>query len=76
VIADNGPGIPPDVLPRIFEPRFSTKKGTVRYGLGLGMGISRRIVEEHGGTLTAQSEPGCTEMTVTLPVAGPTKEEE
>ncbi|MDO5494941.1 MAG: ATP-binding protein [bacterium] len=76
VIRDNGPGIPPDVLPRIFEPRFSTKKGTVRYGLGLGMGISRRIVEEHGGTLTAESEPGCTEMTVTLPMAGPNKEEE
>lgn len=76
VVRDNGPGIDPEVLPRIFEPRFSTKKGTVRFGLGLGMGISRRIVEEHGGTLTAHSEPGCTEMTVTLPTAGPYKEEE
>lgn len=76
VISDNGPGIAPDVLPRIFEPRFSTKKGTIRYGLGLGMGISRRIVEEHGGSLTATSEPGHTEMTVYLPVSGPSKEEE
>lgn len=74
-IRDNGPGIPPDVLPRIFEPRFSTKTGTVRFGLGLGLGISRRIVEEHGGSLTATSQPGRTEMTVTLPIAGPIKED-
>lgn len=75
LIRDNGPGIPADVLPRIFEPRFSTKKGAVRYGLGLGMGISRRIVEEHGGSLSATSRPGCTEMVVTLPVERHTKEE-
>ncbi|HZK04814.1 MAG TPA: ATP-binding protein [Actinomycetaceae bacterium] len=73
-ISDNGPGIDPEVLPRIFEPQFTTKRGTVRYGLGLGMGISRRIVEEHGGVLTARSRPGRTEMTATLPVAGPHQE--
>lgn len=73
-IADNGSGIDPETLPHIFEPRFSTKQGTVRYGLGLGLGISRRIVEEHGGTLTARSEPGRTVMSAILPLEGPTKE--
>lgn len=73
-IADDGSGIDPETLPHIFEPRFSTKQGTVRYGLGLGLGISRRIVEEHGGTLTARSQPGKTVMSVILPVEGPTKE--
>ena len=73
-IADDGSGIDSKTLPHIFEPRFSTKQGTVRYGLGLGLGISRRIVEEHGGTLTACSEPGLTVMSAILPIAGPTKE--
>lgn len=73
-IIDNGPGIDPAVLPRIFEPRFTTKHGTVRYGLGLGLGLAKRLVEEHGGTVTADSQPGQTIMTVTLPVSGPPKE--
>jgi two-component system, NtrC family, sensor kinase len=70
-ITDDGPGIDPEVLPRVFEPRFTTKQGTVRYGLGLGLAISRRIVEHHGGTIELTSEPGRTLVTVTLPVGGP-----
>jgi C4-dicarboxylate-specific signal transduction histidine kinase len=66
-IADNGPGIPADLLPRLFEPRFTTKQGQVRYGLGLGLAISERIVHEHGGTIEVSSEPGCTVVTVRLP---------
>jgi signal transduction histidine kinase len=54
VVADTGPGIPPDALPRIFDPYFTTKAG----GLGLGLTIARRIVEAHGGTLEAESVPG------------------
>ncbi len=73
-IADDGPGVDPGLLPKIFEPRFTTKQGTIRYGLGLGLGIARRLVEEHGGTISADSRPGRTVMTVTLPIAGPPKE--
>lgn len=73
-VIDNGPGIDPAILPRIFEPRFTTKHGTIRYGLGLGLGLAKRLVEEHGGTISADSQPGQTIMTVTLPISGPPKE--
>jgi two-component system, LuxR family, sensor kinase FixL len=46
-ICDNGPGVPPEVVPRLFEPFFSTKPD----GTGLGLPMSRTIAESHGGTL-------------------------
>lgn len=53
-VRDEGPGIPPDILPRIFEPLFTTKaKGT-----GLGLPVAHQIVQMHRGTLYARSEPG------------------
>jgi CheY-like chemotaxis protein len=55
-VADTGPGIPADVLPRIFEPFFSTK--AVGQGTGLGLSICYSIVQSHGGRLTADSRPG------------------
>jgi signal transduction histidine kinase len=55
-VEDNGPGIPPDVLPRIFESFFTTKPPGV--GTGLGLPISRDIVRSAGGELTAESVPG------------------
>lgn len=75
-LVDDGPGIDPQVLPRVFEPRFTTKQGTVRYGLGLGLAIAKRIVDGHGGTIELTSRPGRTEATVVLPVAGPPDHEE
>ena len=56
-VADTGAGIPRDYLPRIFEP-FVQVPNAPGGGAGLGLTISRRIVEAHGGRLTVQSEPG------------------
>ena len=70
-VTDNGPGIDPQVLPRIFEPRFTTKHGRVRFGLGLGMGLAKSVVDAHGGTIAVDSRPGCTRVTVRLPAEPP-----
>ena len=70
-VTDNGPGIDPEVLPRIFEPRFTTKHGRVRFGLGLGMGLAKSVVDAHGGTIAVDSRPGCTRVTVRLPAEPP-----
>lgn len=66
-IRDNGPGIPADLVERIFEPHFTTKAGRVRFGLGMGMSIVRSIVADHGGEMRVDSAPGATTMTVRLP---------
>ncbi len=64
VFSDNGPGIPADIMDRLFEPYVSTKsKGT-----GLGLAIVKRIVEEHGGTLWAENlERHGARVTIQLP---------
>jgi CheY-like chemotaxis protein len=64
-VTDNGPGVPPDVLPRIFEPFFTTKK--VGEGTGLGLSVSYGIIQQHGGRLGVESEPGRTVFTIELP---------
>jgi len=54
IIEDNGAGIPAEILPRVFEPFYTTKAR----GTGLGLPICKRIVEIHGGNLTIESEVG------------------
>lgn len=63
-VEDSGPGVPADVLPRIFDPYFSTKSS----GTGLGLAIARKAVEEHGGTIAAENlNPGL-RVKIELPV--------
>ena len=66
-IGDNGPGIPPQVLPHIFEPFFTTK--AVGQGTGLGLDTVQRIVKKHGGNIQVQSKPGDTCFQVWLPLS-------
>jgi signal transduction histidine kinase len=70
-ISDSGRGIAPEMLERIFDPQFTTKDGRVEFGMGMGLPICRLIVAEHGGTIAAESTPGTTCFTVTLPLQHP-----
>src|SRR5208337_2921954 len=66
-VADSGPGIPPAVRDRLFEPFVSTKES----GTGLGLTMCRRIVEDHGGRIEASnSQTGGAVFTVRLPTGG------
>ncbi len=66
-VRDDGVGMPPDVLANMFEPFFTTKERG--RGLGLGLAISRNIVDRHGGRIAVASEPGRgTAFTITLPL--------
>jgi len=67
-VVDDGPGIDPQALPRVFEP-FFTMRGA-EGGTGLGLALARRIVESLGGALSVESRPGRTCFTVLLPAAG------
>ncbi len=68
-VADTGPGMPPEVLARVFD-RFWQARTSRRAGAGLGLAIARGIVEAHGGRIRAESEPGAgSTFTFTLPLA-------
>ncbi len=74
-VKDNGPGIPAEMLPRIFDPLQTSKpmdpKGQQRCA-GLGLALCRDLVMENGGTITVASEPGVgTTFTITLPANEP-----
>ncbi|MAE61278.1 MAG: two-component sensor histidine kinase [Planctomycetaceae bacterium] len=67
-VIDTGPGIDPADAKRMFHPYFTTKKA----GTGIGLATARRIVNEHGGTLTVHSDPGRgSDFTLTLPLDPP-----
>jgi signal transduction histidine kinase len=66
-VADDGPGVAPEMVDRLFDPFFTTKA----QGSGLGLAIVRKIVDAHDGRIDIRSAPGLgTRFTVTLPVAG------
>ncbi|MGH8004918.1 MAG: sensor histidine kinase, partial [Limisphaerales bacterium] len=65
-VKDDGPGIPPENLNRVFEPRFTTKPT----GHGLGLANCRRIMEAHGGKIMVESRPGAgTVFVLSFPVS-------
>ncbi|NMM07001.1 MAG: two-component sensor histidine kinase [Polaromonas sp.] len=66
-IQDNGSGIPKDVLPRIFDPFFTTKP--IGKGTGMGLSISYKIIQQHGGMILVDSEQGVgTVFSILLPI--------
>ena len=66
LVEDTGPGIPPEILPRIFEPLFSTKS----FGTGLGLPTAKQIVEQHNGTIALVNVPhGGAAARIRLPLA-------
>tara|TARA_R110002124_G_scaffold63350_22_gene173229 strand:- start:3381 stop:4517 length:1137 start_codon:yes stop_codon:yes gene_type:complete len=64
-IEDNGPGVPPDILPFLFDPFVTTKQN----GSGLGLALVAKIVGDHGGVIDCDSRPGRTKFRILLPVA-------
>jgi two-component system, OmpR family, sensor kinase len=72
-IADDGPGIPPEILPTVFE-RFVRSSDETRYdgvaGSGLGLSVVRQIMRAHSGTVAVESSSAGTEFVLRLPVAG------
>ncbi|MBU5612121.1 HAMP domain-containing protein [Geomonas sp. Red51] len=71
-VNDTGPGIPPQILEKIFTPFFTTKA----QGTGLGLAISHRLIEQHGGRLSCVSQDGVgTTFSVELPAYCPSQEE-
>jgi signal transduction histidine kinase len=69
-VADEGPGILPEDVPRIFDRYFQGPHGPTAHGVGLGLSISRGIVEAHGGRIWVESEQGKgSRFLFTLPLA-------
>ncbi len=65
-VADDGPGIPPEMEGRVFEPFFTTKE--VGSGAGLGLDVARRVVVGHGGDISVETGPEGTRFAVRLPL--------
>jgi two-component system sensor histidine kinase PhcS len=73
-VRDQGPGIAPEHIGRVFDAFFTTKP--VQTGTGLGLSITRAIVEDHGGTISVKSELGkSTTFVVDLPTASSARKE-
>ncbi len=66
-ITDNGPGIPKELKEKIFQPNFTTKKGGLSFGLGIGLSVVQKHVNQHKGTIDIDSKPGTTTFYIKLP---------
>ena len=72
IVSDNGDGIPPEAIKRIFEPFYTTK--APGHGTGLGLSVCHRIVKQHGGHIMVDSKIGNgTEFTVVMPIIAPNR---
>ncbi|MEM8565368.1 MAG: ATP-binding protein [Bacteroidota bacterium] len=67
-IIDNGPGIPQELREKIFQPNFTTKVGGLSFGLGLGLTITKRIINEHNGKIALNSRLGRTQFDIYIPI--------
>lgn len=67
-ITDNGPGIPTELMPQIFQPNVTTKIEGLSFGLGLGLSIVQRIVDNMRGSVSVESKPGKTLFAVSVPL--------
>ena len=72
-VTDNGPGIPPEVLEDIFEPFVTAGK---KEGTGLGLAIAQNVIQQHGGSITVESDDRGTTFTMRLPQRDPPAGEE
>ncbi len=70
-IADDGPGVPPDLAERLFYPMVSGRPG----GTGIGLSIAQMLIAQHGGLIEFDSEPGNTVFRILIPVANSEQEE-
>jgi len=73
-VVDNGPGIPDDVKNKIFQPNFTTKKGDNSFGLGLGLSVVQKFIDNYNGTIKVDSVPGETVFTIKIPLLKETVE--
>jgi signal transduction histidine kinase/ActR/RegA family two-component response regulator len=74
-VEDNGPGIPPEIIDKVFEPFFSSKNGRQKSGSGLGLTIVSAVVDDHRGVLDLETRPGRTCFTLYFPaIAAPDAE--
>jgi PAS domain S-box-containing protein len=75
-VTDNGTGIAPDILPKIFDPYFSTKQRGSQKGMGLGLTICRMVIKKHGGSITVERRSeGGTRVVCYLPAIAPAGQE-
>ena len=67
-VTDDGAGIAPELLPKVFDPYFSTKQRGAQKGMGLGLTICRTVIRKHGGLIAIESRPNLgTTVTCHLP---------
>ncbi|HHG89870.1 MAG TPA: two-component sensor histidine kinase [Devosia sp.] len=69
IVSDNGPGVPTEILPFLFDPFVTTKAS----GSGLGLALVAKTISDHGGVIECESEPGNTSFRVLLPVSATDK---